>query len=57
MQDQPENSRGDFGNFQLGYGPVISRCFPNLKYIDEKYVASLQFSAHSASARDRKSVV
>lgn len=51
MQDQFQPSRGDFGNFQLGYGPVISRCFPNLKYIDEKYVALLQFSAPSTSVR------
>lgn len=51
MQDQSQPSCGDFGNFQLGYGPVISRCFPNLKYIDEKYVALLQFSAPGASVR------
>ena len=49
MQDPFQPSRGDFGNFQLGYGPVISKCFPNLKYIDEKYVASLQFSAPGAN--------
>lgn len=49
MNDQFQPSRGDFGNFQLGYGPVISRCFSNLKYIDEKYVASLRFLTPGAS--------
>lgn len=51
MQDQPENSRVDFGNFQLNYDITPSRRFPDLKFIDESYVATLQFSTPDASAR------
>lgn len=39
----------DFGNFQLEYDLVPSRCFPNLKRIDEKYVALLRFTTPDAS--------
>lgn len=49
MHDQFQPNCVDFGNFRLGYGPVVSRCFPNLKYIDEKYVASLRFSTPGAN--------
>lgn len=49
MQDQPENSRGDFGNFQLNYTLDTSSEFPNLEYIDENYVAVLRFSAPGVS--------
>lgn len=41
--------RKDFGNFQLEYDLVPSSCFPNLKRIDEKYVALLRFITPGAS--------
>lgn len=49
MQDQFQISRVDFGNFQLEYDLVPSSCFPNLKRIDEKYVALLRFITPGAS--------
>ena len=48
MQDQPENIRIDFGNFQLNYRFDPSSEFTDLKCIDESYVASLRFTAPGA---------
>ena len=45
MHDQFQPSRGDFGNFQLGYDIAPSSEFAELEYIDENYVASLLFKA------------
>ncbi len=39
----------DFGNFQLDYELVPSSCFPNLKHINERYVALLRFDAPGVS--------
>lgn len=49
MQEQFQTSRVDFGNFQLDYRFDPSSEFPNLKCIDENYVATLRFTAHGAS--------
>ena len=39
----------DFGNFQLNYDITPSSGFADLEYIDEKYVASLRFTAPGVS--------
>ena len=50
MQDRPQAIR-NFGYFQLSYRFHQSRRFPDLKFINESYVATLQFSIPGASAR------
>ena len=49
MHDPFQPSRGDFGNFQLGYDIAPSSEFAELEYIDENYVASLLFKAPGTS--------
>ena len=49
MQDQLKNGCVDFGNFQLSYTFTASSSFTNLRDIDEKYVASLRFTAPGVS--------
>ena len=51
MQDQPENSRVDFGNFQLVYELAELSSFDDTEYIDENYVAILRFYDPGASVR------
>ena len=48
MHDQPENSRVDFGNFQLNYDITPSSDFAEIEYIDENYVATLRFTTPGA---------
>lgn len=50
MKAQPQITR-NFGSFELSYSFHQSRRFPDLKFIDESYVATLQFSIPGASAR------
>nr|DAY05042.1 MAG TPA: hypothetical protein [Caudoviricetes sp.] len=49
MQDRLQNSRVDFGNFQLNYEIAESSSFYDIEYIDENYVATLLFEAPGTS--------
>jgi hypothetical protein len=49
MQDRLQNSRVDFGNFQLSYEIAESSSFYDIEYIDENYVATLLFEAPGTS--------